>query len=330
MAVSAATESPLPLSELPSVTVASSTPLVARATISPAFYGFNSPLPFAPVRAFLNASATGGTPPTRYAWDFGDGGASAIQNATHDYGLPGTYVAVLTATDSASITATSTVVATPIGSDGVHWVVAHATPALGPAPSRVEFAVTEMSALPRSYAWSFGDGTFSSATTANHTYAQAGTYLARLNVTDPDGVNATYVMTAVVVGSGPPEALATAGVAVYCYADVPDRVSFNGLVGGGTPPFTYSWQFGDGDGTATTQAPVYVYGAFGFHTANVTVVDASGVRATSSVSVALAPPPCPPPAQPMWLGIALIAATIGAVVAAVAYAQRKRHRGRGA
>jgi PKD repeat protein len=310
---------------------ASSTHLEAKATMSPTFYGFNSPLSFAPVMTFLNASAIGGTPPYRFAWDFGDGGTSGTQNATHTYRLPGTYVAVLTVTDNGGITATSTVVATPIGSDGVHWVVARVTPALGPAPLSVGFAVTEMSALPRSYEWSLGDGVSSNAASPNRTYALPGTYVARLTATDPDGVNATYAMTIVVIGSGPPEVLATAGVAIYCHADVPDRVSFNGLVGGGTPPYTYSWQFGDGNGTTTTRAPVYVYNAFGFHTADVTVEDASGLRATSSVSLALAPPPCPPPGQPLWFVISLIGALVGVAVVTigVVLALRRGRRKRG-
>jgi PKD repeat protein len=62
----------------------------------------------APLTVHFAGSASGGTPPyTSYAWELGDGTASAVENPSHTYAGPGNYVASLTVTDSASAVATA-------------------------------------------------------------------------------------------------------------------------------------------------------------------------------------------------------------------------------
>lgn len=46
------------------------------------------------------AAAKGGVKPYQYAWDFGDGAVSQVQNATHVYAQVGNYTVTLTVTDS--------------------------------------------------------------------------------------------------------------------------------------------------------------------------------------------------------------------------------------
>lgn len=53
-------------------------------------------------------SATGGTTPYTWAWTFGDGGTSTVQNPDHTYTTAGNYTATLTVTDAANNTATDT------------------------------------------------------------------------------------------------------------------------------------------------------------------------------------------------------------------------------
>ena len=53
------------------------------------------------------------------------------------------------------------------------------------------------------YEWSFGDGTSSSAVQPEHTYPDAGTYTARLIVTDPSGRTSAPVEVKVVAGDNP-------------------------------------------------------------------------------------------------------------------------------
>src|SRR3989304_2305296 len=55
----------------------------------------------------------------------------------------------------------------------------------------------------------------------------------------------------------------------------PLGVAFSALPSGGTPPYTYSWDFGDGGGAAT-QNPSHTYNASGTYTAKGTLQDSGG------------------------------------------------------
>jgi PKD repeat protein len=60
----------------------------------------------APLTVHFAGSASGGLGPYTYAWTFGNGGTSAVQNPSHEYAAAGTYAVSLTVTDSASRNAT--------------------------------------------------------------------------------------------------------------------------------------------------------------------------------------------------------------------------------
>jgi|GEM_PF-6001406 len=60
-------------------------------------------------------------------------------------------------------------------------------------------------------------------------------------------------------------------------------VQFNGSATGGNPPYTYSWDFGEG-GTSSDPRPRYTYQKTGNYTARLTVTDSKGNRCTESVS----------------------------------------------
>jgi len=63
-------------------------------------------------------------------------------------------------------------------------------------------------------------------------------------------------------------------------------VQFSGLANGGTSPYTYSWNFGDGS-TGSGQNPSHTYVNTGSYTAVLTVTDATGATATNSASVSI-------------------------------------------
>ena len=83
---------------------------------------------------------------------------------------------------------------------------AGSTPLAGYAPLAVKLVGTASSDTDgtiASYRWEFGDGSWSTTTTAIHTYA-AGTYTARLVVTDNLGAASASTTVQIVVSSAPP------------------------------------------------------------------------------------------------------------------------------
>jgi len=82
-----------------------------------------------------------------------------------------------------------------------------ADPTQGPAPLQVRFSGAPSSDTYGSverYAWKFGDGSTGSGMIAAHTYAQAGTYVATLEVTNSLGVRDRNRVTVFVKEPPPP------------------------------------------------------------------------------------------------------------------------------
>ncbi len=170
-----------------------STPLSAATSASPATGN-------APLSVNFTGSATGGTAPYSYSWNFGDGSAaSTAQNPSHTYSSAGTYTATLTVSDSSSPpkTASSNVTVTVNAVGNPLTATASATPTSGQVPLNVAFTGTGTGGTPPySYSWNFGDGSAAStAQNPSHTYNSAGTYTATLTVTDSAASTATSSVT---------------------------------------------------------------------------------------------------------------------------------------
>ena len=160
----------------------------------------------APLNVAFTGSATGGTAPYTYSWSFGDGSAtSASQNPSHRYTTAGNYTATLTVTDSASPAAQSTSsVLVTVNSVGQNLIAtASATPTSGQIPLHVAFTGTGTGGTPPySYSWDFGDGSATNTTqNPSHTYTAAGTYPAKLTVTDSSSPHRTATSTVSITAS---------------------------------------------------------------------------------------------------------------------------------
>lgn len=137
------------------------------------------------------STADTGSSIASYAWDFGDGTTSTAAKPRHVYAAAGRYDVTLTVKDNVGVSsqpATASVETT------------HADPvaAFSSSVSQLKVAVdasqsTSADGATLTYAWNFGDGKTGSGITADHTYAEAGTYTVTLTVVD--GLNAQATTT---------------------------------------------------------------------------------------------------------------------------------------
>ena len=182
---------------------------------------------------------------------------------------------------------------------------ASGTPATGNAPLNVAFTgSTTGGTSPYSYSWNFGDGSAASTSqNPSHTYTAAGTYTATLTVTDSSSPAKTATASVSTTVSAVGNPLAATASAVPTSGQIPLSVSFTGTATGGSPPDSYSWNFGDGSAASTSQNPSHTYNTAGTYTATLTVTDSSSPAksATSGVTITASPVSGAAPGAPIGL-----------------------------
>ena len=230
-----------------------------------------------------------------YAWDFGDGTTGTGVKPTHPYTKAGTYTAKLTVTDN----------------DGATGTVSHAVTVTDPAPvnqaptAAFTSTVSDLSAAfdastsadadgtVASYAWDFGDGTTGTGVKPTHPYTKAGTYTAKLTVTDNDGATGT-VSHAVTVTAAPPANKPP--VSLFTVSSMQLTSSFDGS--GSSDPdgaiASYAWTFGDG-ASSTESKPNHTFAAAGTYPVTLTVTDNDGATGSSTQQVQVTAPPANKP-----------------------------------
>ena len=144
----------------------------------------------------FTGSASSGTAPYNYAWNFGDSSTGSGSSASHVYQTAGVYTVVLTVTDVAGhvASATNTVTVTlPLSASFTY------SPS-NPAPlTNIQFTATATGGTaPYNYSWDFGDGTTGTGAAATHSYLLPGTYTVTLTVVDANGLTTTAATTVTV------------------------------------------------------------------------------------------------------------------------------------
>ncbi len=244
-------------------------------SVGPVTASTSSPVAF-------NATATGGVSPYSFAWDFGDGSLAAGNSPTHTFTSPGTYIVVLTTTDSSNVKATAS-----------RFVVVQSVPRIDfvsyPTVTAGSPTVFNATLGFNYYYWDFGDGTtFSPGSLASHTYSRSGTYFVVLSGYNASSYTGFYPTAShvIVVGSSVVAvdfSFPTTNVVVGSVtASTGSPVAFNVTsVQGGTSPYAFAWDFGDG--LASTGSTVtHVFSVAGTFTVVLTVTDAGGARAVAS------------------------------------------------
>jgi PKD repeat protein len=249
--------------------------------------------PVAPVASFTGTPTSGVAPltvtftdastnsPTAWVWTFGDGTTSTAQNPSHIYSTAGTYTVSLKATNAVgSNTLTRTDYITVTAAPVIPVADFDGTPTSGMASLAVTFT-DKSSNDPTMWAWTFGDGTTSTAKTPSHTYSKAGTYTVSLRATNGAG-GTTETKTGYIT------VLAPTPTPTPTPAPVLPDASFTATPVSGQPPlavqFTdtsagnptqWSWNFGD-KATSTIRNPSHIYAKAGSYTVTLTVRNANG------------------------------------------------------
>lgn len=123
---------------------------------------------------------------------------------------------------------------------------------------------------PLTYTWDLGDGTRATGGVVGHAYTAAATYTVRLTATNCGGALAVATSTLVVLPCTPQASFSwepltpTAGL----------PVTFTAL-STGLPPFTFTWDFGDGTAGSGSVA-LHTYAAAGAYTVVVTASNGCG------------------------------------------------------
>src|SRR5207302_3777888 len=99
---------------------------------------------------------------------------------------------------------------------------------------------------PYTFSWAFGDGSTGTGSTVSHSYGTAGTFTVTLTVKDSGSPQQTATsQQSITVVNPPPPALTASFTFSPANPNVGQTVSFTGSASGGTPPYSYSWSFGD-------------------------------------------------------------------------------------
>lgn len=213
-----------------------------------------------------------GQGPVAWFWDFGDGNTSTMSGPTHMYTMPGTYMVMLTVTNSAGCQAKITL---PVTVSGAPAPVITAMPV--PACVGQPVAFTGSGAGLITWFWAFADGATNAAQNPSHTYLMPGTYNVTLTAQNAQGCQNASTFPVMVNAAPPPDTIAYAPGLTICSGST---VTLTAPAGTG---YTYLWNTG-----ATTQIiQVMTAGTY-----SVTVTNVQGCTMTpDSVTVVVLPAP---------------------------------------
>jgi PKD repeat protein len=170
-----------------------------------------------------------------------------------------------------------------------------ASPMGGKAPVTVSFAgLGKKGVGPYTYHWDFGDGGSDDGQFPNHIYQQGGAFTVTVTVTDTLAQTASdsHLVINISTGTG----ISAAAQSSATSGKVPFAVDFTAMAQGGTPAYSYTWNFGDGASETTSNTVIrHTYTTAGTYTAVLTAKDAVGAQATAAGITITAQPNAPVP-----------------------------------
>lgn len=223
--------------------------------------------------------------PGVFNWSFGDGSAGNGQLVQHTYTSFGTYMVVLTTTDSTgctSVYAQSVTLSDTINPPGDCENEILVT---GIQELTVGFSGVILNQIGAEYLWQFGDGLSASGQQVVHTYSQPGIYTVLLHTILPNNCEDTSVYLLMLPDTN------SAGCQswfTYTPAENPFEIHFNGYTNSPYPT-EFNWTFYDPTaGTANSsneQNPVFTFNSTGVYSVMLYTIDSTGCSFVYSADV---------------------------------------------
>src|SRR5919106_1400542 len=253
----------------------------------------------APATFEFEANVAGGMQPYTISWDYGDEGTSGgeeereenDEDVEHTFDVAGTYNMRVSVTDSTGRTASGSIliiVDEPPPLTAVN-IISNDTEGIAPATFEFEAEVTG-GIEPYTYRWNFGDGSRETGDdeTIEHTFEEAGTYNVNLIVIDSTGQVASDNIPIIVEPPSAPPLTAVNIIPNGTEGIAPATFEFEAVVTGGTGPYTYSWEFGDGSGRSresNAQTVSHTFDQAGRYNVGLVVMDSLNQIAFDSIAI---------------------------------------------
>jgi len=234
---------------------------------------------------FLSQSG-GVNPVVNWTWDFGDGNTGNGALATHTYTTDGSYDVQLVVEDANGCTDSLTLPQfVEIGEPEVSFIVDDSLACPG---TLLSFADASQPDTPFvAWNWNFGDGTTGTGSTAQHVYANAGTYDVTLTITDALGCTGSQTIPAFVDILTPPVADMVLSDTAAC---PPFNLQYVDQSQGNAAITGWNWDLGNGN-TSNFPNGFSTYTNPGLYTIELVATDANGCQDTTSREIEVFGPP---------------------------------------
>jgi len=214
---------------------------------------------------------------TKWAWDFGDGITSTLQNPSHNYTTQGTYPVKLKVTDAAGcsdslIKSNYIILSIPIAK--FTTIDSMFCPS-----SLIKFTNASSGGFSPVYTWDFGNGTYTGTNPPLHNYPTIGKYTVSLKITDMYNCTSTFTKNNYINIDTPVAAFTIDDSVASC---PPLLVHFTF---GGSYYKSVLWNFGPNEGVSDSLNTQHLYGIPGTYFPSLTVTSPGGCIAQSSKKV---------------------------------------------
>jgi gliding motility-associated-like protein len=211
-----------------------------------------------------------------WAWDFGDGNTSVIEDPSHPYAADGTYTVTLVVTTDQGCTAS-------VQNNTTRFPIPTADFTISSECEYNSSLVTDNSSVQApdaiaTYLWDFGDGNTSALPNpGTHQFATFGNYNAQLTITSNSGCEDVLILPVAIHA----EPVASYTVADDCVDQAAEFVNTSSIPFGAIA--TWEWDLGDGTFGGTQQAS-YTYAASGTYITELIAISDMGCEDTMSMT----------------------------------------------